>query len=57
MDWIDFEACLAKAIRDGSVQAMKLYADLHRPDASAESSEPDAFAEVDQLAQRRAARV
>jgi hypothetical protein len=57
MDWNEFEACLAKAIRGGSVQAMRVYASIHRPgEASEQPAEPDAFGEVDDLAKRRASR-
>jgi hypothetical protein len=56
MDRPEFEQHLARAVRGGSVQAMKLWADLHRP-GEAEEPAPDAFAEVDDLAKRRAARV
>ena len=57
MDWAEFEACLAKAIRGGSVQAMRVYASIHRPgEGSEQPAQPDAFAEVDDLAQRRASR-
>jgi hypothetical protein len=58
MDWPEFEECLAKAIRGGSVQAMRVYASIHRPGkASEEPAEPDAFAEADELAARRATSV
>jgi hypothetical protein len=57
MSWAEFEACLAKAIRAGSVQAMRVYASIHRPgEGSEQPAKPDAFAEADQLAQRRANR-
>jgi len=55
MTWAEFEACLAKAIRGGSVQAMRVYASIHRPgEAPEEPAEADPFREVDELAQRRA---
>lgn len=58
MSWAEFEACLAKAIREGSVQAMRVYASIHRSgEAPAEPEQADPFAEVDDLAQRRANRV
>ena len=58
MTWAEFEACLAKAIRGGSVQAMRVYASIHRSgDAQDKPADADPFAEVDQLAERRAKRV
>jgi len=51
MAWDEFEAHLAKAVRGGSVQAMRLLASLHRPDG--EQGEGDDFAHFDELATRR----
>ena len=52
MDWSEFERHLSKAIRGGSVQAMRLFATLHREDdAPAESD--DEFQRFDELARRR----
>ncbi len=55
MDWAEFESHLAKAVRAGSVQAMRVYASLHRPDGVAEV-EGDEFARFDELATRRRVR-
>ncbi len=52
LEWDEFEQHLAKAIRGGSVQAMRLYASLYRPDEA--PAEPgDAFERFDELARRR----
>ncbi len=56
MGWDEFEAHLAKAVRAGSVQAMRLFASLHRPDGEA-AVEGDEFARFDELATRRQGRV
>lgn len=55
MDWDEFEAHLAKAVRAGSVQAMRVFASLHRPDAEA-GAQADGFARFDELATRRRGR-
>jgi len=55
MDWSEFDAHLAKAVRTGSVQAMRLFASLHRPDGEP-AAEGDEFARFDELATRRRVR-
>jgi len=52
MDWAEFERHLSKAIRGGSVQAMRLFATLHRED-DAPAEPGDAFERFDELAKRR----
>jgi transposase len=52
LDRSEFERHLAKAIRGGSVQAMKLWATLHRED-DAPAEPGDEFERFDELAKRR----
>ena len=49
---------LSKAIRSGNVQAMKVYVDAYRKrgEEGSEKKAPDALADVDELAKRRAGR-
>ncbi len=55
MGWEEFDAHLAKAVRTGSVQAMRLFASLHRPDGEA-AADGDEFARFDELATKRRVR-
>lgn len=56
MAWVEFETHLAAAVRAGSTQAMRLYADLHRATAEERPKASDALTALDELAAARRSR-
>lgn len=52
----EFELRLSSAVRGGSVQAMKLWAELHVDPPANDTREDNPLDEVDELARRRRAR-